>query len=111
MKAVLALLACPLTLLLAMSLTGQETGKEVTLKGTILCAQCALKEATKCQNAIQVKEGDKTVTYYFADKGDGEAYHEEICGGARKEGTVVGKVTEQGGKKMVTPTKVEYAKK
>ena len=85
--------------------------KEVTLKGTILCARCALKEAKKCQTAIQVKEAGKTVTYYFLDKGNKEDYHEEVCGGGRKEGTVMGTVTEKDGKKWIVPRKVEYAKK
>jgi hypothetical protein len=91
-------------------LTADEK-KEVTLKGTILCAKCALKEAKKCQTAIQVKESDKTVTYYFDDKGTKEEYHEEVCGGARKEGAVTGTVHEHDGKKYIKPTKVDYAKK
>jgi hypothetical protein len=85
--------------------------KEVTLKGTILCAKCALKEAKACQTAIQVKEGDKTVTYYFDDKGSKEEYHEPVCGGERQEGTVTGTIHEHDGKKFIKPTKVEYAKK
>lgn len=85
--------------------------KEATLKGTILCAKCALKEAKKCQTAIQVKEGGKDVTYYFDDKGHAEAYHEAVCGGERKEGTVTGAVSVKDGKKWVKPAKVEYAKK
>ena len=85
--------------------------KEVTLKGTILCAKCALKEAKKCQTAIQVKEDGKTVTYYLDDKGMKEEYHEPVCGGDRKEGTVTGTVHEHDGKKFIKPTKVEYAKK
>jgi hypothetical protein len=88
-----------------------EDKKEVTLKGTILCAKCALKEAKMCQTAIQVKEGDKTVTYYLLDKGNKESYHEAVCGGDRKEGTVTGVVSEKEGKKYITPKKVEYAKK
>jgi hypothetical protein len=84
--------------------------KEVTLKGTILCAKCALKQAKKCQTAIQVKEGGKTVTYYFHDKGNKEEYHEAVCGGERKQGTVTGAVHEHDGKKFIKPTKVEYAK-
>jgi hypothetical protein len=88
-----------------------QDAKEVTLKGTILCAKCALKEAKKCQTAIQVKEGDQTVTYFFHDKGMKEEYHEAVCGGARKEGTVVGTVHEHDGKKYIKPTKVEYAEK
>jgi hypothetical protein len=93
---------------------GTQSGekKEVTLKGTILCAKCALKEKDikKCTTAIQVKEGDKTLTYYFDDKGHDEKYHDAICESAGKAGTVVGTVTEKGGKKWIRPTKVEYAK-
>jgi hypothetical protein len=94
--------------ILAAGAPAQE--KEVTLKGTILCAKCALKEAKTCTTAIVVKEGDKKVTYYFKDKGTMEAYHEEVCGGAQKEGTVTGTVAEKDGKKWITPKKVEYTK-
>ncbi len=85
--------------------------KDVTLKGTVLCAKCSLKEAKKCTTAIQVKDGDKTVTYYLDDKGTGEDYHEAVCGGEKLEGKVVGVVTEKDGKKWIKPSKVEYAKK
>lgn len=84
--------------------------KEVTLKGTILCAKCALKETKKCQNAIQVKDGEMTITYYLDDKGMKEGYHETVCGGEKKEGTVTGTVSVKDGKQVVKPTKVEYAK-
>jgi hypothetical protein len=84
--------------------------KEVTLKGKILCAKCELQETSKCVTAIKVKEAGKDVVYYFLDKGAREGYHEEVCGGGAKEGTVVGVVSEKGGKKWVTPRKVEYAK-
>jgi hypothetical protein len=97
---------------LSIGLRAQDK-KEVTLKGTILCAKCALKEkeAKKCQTAIQVKKDGKPVTYYFDDKGNKEEYHEEVCGGARKEGTVTGTVHEHDGKKFIKPAKVEYDKK
>jgi hypothetical protein len=85
--------------------------KEVTLKGTILCAKCALKEAKACQTAIQVKEEGKEVVYYLDDKGAQEGYHENVCGGDRKQGTVIGTVSEKDGKKWVKPAKVDYAKK
>ena len=112
MKAAISLLACSVALVLAAAaVLAQDQAKEVTLKGTILCAHCALGEGTKCQTAIQVKEGDKTVTYYLDDKGAGESYHGPVHGGARKEGTVVGKVEERDGKKFIKPTKVEYAAK
>src|SRR6516225_12115059 len=86
---------------LAVGTPAQE--KEMTLKGTILCAKCALKQAKTCTTAIVVKEGEKEVTYYFKDKGNKEDYHEEVCGGARKEGTVTGTVSEKDGKKWITP--------
>ena len=82
--------------------------KEVQLDGTIVCAKCGLKETKKCVTAIQVQEGEKTVTYYFADKGNDESYHEEVCGGAKKEGTVKGTVMERDGKKWIKPTEVSY---
>lgn len=86
---------------------------DVTLKGTILCAKCALKVkgVTKCTTAIQVKENGKDVVYYLDDKGMAEGYHEPVCGGEKKEGTVIGHVTVKDGKKFVKPTKVEYSKK
>jgi hypothetical protein len=89
----------------------KPAAKEVTLKGEILCAKCALKEAKACQNAIKVKEAGKEVTYFFDDKGAKEEYHEEVCGGDKKEGTVKGTVSEKDGKKYIKPAKVEYTKK
>lgn len=94
----------------AFAVLAQEKGKEVTLKGTLLCAKCTLGQATECTTAIQVKEGDKLVTYLLDDKGAAEEHHEPICGGARKEGTVIGTVQERDGKKYIKPKKVEYAK-
>lgn len=84
--------------------------KETTIKGTILCAHCALNETPQCQTAIQVKEGDKLVTYYFLDKGEAESYHDPVCGGEKKPGTVTGTVSTKDGKQYITPKKVEYAK-
>jgi Family of unknown function (DUF6370) len=95
----------------AMAASAQETArKEVTLKGKILCVHCELKEGTKCQTAIEVKEGDKTTVYFFSDKGSAESYHEPVCGGGRKDGAVTGTTEEKEGKKWVAPKKVDYAK-
>ncbi len=93
--------------LLALSARAQEP-KQVTLKGTIMCAHCELKEGSKCQTVVRVKEDGKEVTYYFKDKGSKESYHEAVCGGGRKEGTVVGTISEKDGKKWIVPSKVEY---
>jgi hypothetical protein len=110
MKAALSLLLV-VTVFCAFALTLQAAPKEVTLKGEILCAKCELKQGNKCQTVIRVKEEGKEVTYYFKDKGNKEEYHESVCGGGTKEGTVIGTVTEKNGKKWITPTKVEYAQK
>jgi hypothetical protein len=110
MKSFLSLSALFLAVVFVSSAWAQEKGKNVALKGTLLCAKCALGQETECTTAIQVKEGDKTVTYLLDDKGAGEEHHEPICGGSRKEGTVTGTVQERNGKKYIKPTKVEYAK-
>jgi hypothetical protein len=79
-----------------------EKGKEVTLKGTLVCGKCTLKETEKCTNVLQVKEGDKTVNYYIEDEGNKAAYHKGICpAGKTADATVTGTVTEKDGKKMV----------
>lgn len=103
-------LACAMGLL-SVSAARAEDKKEVTLKGEIVCAKCALKDAAKCTTAIVVKEKDKEVVYLLKDKGSKEEYHEQVCGGSRKQGTVIGVVTTEEGKKWITPTKVEYAAK
>ena len=111
MKTAWSLLAAVVLLFTFTVSARAEDEKKVTLKGDILCAKCELKQAKKCTTAIVVKEGDKEVTYYLSDKGMKEEYHEPVCGGGRKEGTVIGKVSEKNGKKYITPEKVEYAKK
>ena len=103
-------LALAVALTLAFNLRAGEN-KEVTLKGQVMCAGCELKEGSKCQTVIQVKEDGKDVTYWFLDKGNKEAYHEPVCGSGRKAGTVIGVVTEKDGKKWIKPTKVDFAKK
>ncbi len=112
MKTALALLVAVAFGFVTAGLRAEEK-KEVTLKGTILCAKCALKAegVTKCTNAIKVKEGDKEIVYFFDDKGKAEDYHDEVCGGAEKEGTVTGVVSKKDGKMIIKPSKVEFAKK
>ena len=89
-----------------------EEKKEVKLTGTLVCGKCTLKATPKCSNVLQVKEGDKVVNYFLDDKGNGEDYHEGVCGDGKLEGvSVTGTVSEQDGKKYIQPTKVELKKK
>jgi hypothetical protein len=86
----------------------KKEGKEVTLKGTMVCGKCTLKETDKCTNVLQVKEKDKTVNYYIKDDGNKASYHKGICpAGKKAEATVTGTVSEKDGKKWVTASKVE----
>ena len=104
----------PLALAFALAVTlglRAEEKKEVTLKGEVMCASCELKEAKKCQTVVRVKEDGKEVTYYFKDRGTKESYHDAVCGGGRQDATVTGVVFEKDGKKWITPSKVQYAKK
>jgi len=83
-----------------------KKGGEKTLKGTITCAKCDLKEADKCATVIKVKEDGKDVVYYF-DKAAHGKHHKKICTDPT-EGTVVGKTSEKDGKKIVTVKSVEF---
>jgi hypothetical protein len=90
-----------------------EKKKDVKLTGTLVCAKCKLEldGIKKCTNALQVKEGEKTITYLLDDKGTKEDYHDAVCGGGEtKDVTVTGSLTEKDGKKWVKPTKVEIKK-
>jgi hypothetical protein len=108
----MATLLCVFALAGVLALTAQAADKEVTLKGKILCAKCALKleGIRKCATCIKVKEGDKDVVYLFLDKGNKEEYHEEVCGGGVKDGVVTGTVFEKDGRKWIKPKEVKYVK-
>ncbi len=107
-----ALLTAVLGFAFAGGLGAEEKKKETTLKGAIACAKCEYKVEgiTKCTNSIKVKEGDKEVIYLFDDQGAKESYHDEICGGGTKQGTVAGVVSKKDGKNYIKPSKVEFAK-
>jgi len=91
------------------STAAEETGKEVTMAGTATCAKCDLGTEKQCTNVLQVKEGDKTVTYYLAGKAD-MAWHKNICK-APKAVKMTGTVTEKDGKKTFDVTKIDMTEK
>ena len=83
--------------------------KEVTITGEGMCAKCALHETKKCQNAIQTQEDGKTVTYYLTQNDVSKDFHDNLCKKSEKV-TATGTVSEKGGKKMLTASKIEEAK-
>lgn len=80
---------------------------EVTLKGDMVCAKCALHEADTCQGVLKVKEEGKDVKYYLADNAVAHDNHGKVCGGS-SPATVKGKVSEAGGKKVLTATEIKF---
>lgn len=85
-----------------------DEGKDVKLTGKGMCAKCELKAADKCQNVVQVKDGDKTINYFLT--GDvSQAFHKKLCTSTAKV-NVEGKLTKDGDKMLVAVTKIEEAK-
>ena len=82
-----------------------EKAKEETLKGTLTCAKCDLKEADKCQTVLVVKDGDKKTEYIVA--GAKAPKHTEVCKAAKENVTLTGTVSEKDGKKTINVTKAE----
>ena len=60
--------------------------------------------AAQGEYAAEIKDGDKTITYYISDKGKTEKYHK--CSG-EQDATVTGKVVEKDKKKTIEDAKVE----
>lgn len=106
MRLVLSLV-CVLALV-AFARAGDDTKKDVTLKGEICCAKCELKKQDKCNAVVIVKDGEKEEIYYF-DKASQEKHGEDCCK-ERKMAKVIGDVTEKDGKKWISITKIEYEK-
>lgn len=108
MKKSLSILSL-LTVSMLVASISYAADKEVTLKGEGKCAKCALGETKTCQNAVVVKEGDKSVTYYFEANKISDGFHKTICTDP-KQISVVGTVKEEGGKKMLVASKIEVVK-
>jgi hypothetical protein len=106
-KSVLAaLLVAGMTMALGITARAADTK---TLSGDGKCAKCALKETKECQNTVQVKEGDKTVTYYLVQNDVSKDFHDNICKGPKKV-KATGTVKEVDGKMQLTATKIEVVK-
>ena len=88
---------------------GLAQEKARTIRGEGVCAKCSLKETSACQNAIKVKEGSKTVTYYLVHNQVSKDFHNNICTSTAKV-VATGTVKEANGKLEMTPTKIELDK-
>ena len=92
---------------MTVSADDKEKGKEVKLEGKLVCTKCKLSETEECGNALQVKDGDKTITYYLKDKGKKEKYHK--CSG-EQDAKVTGKLVkdkDDAKKLVIADAKVE----
>ena len=114
MKKSMMFLAVASGLLLAVStsrlLAAEDSSKEVTITGTMVCGKCTLHETKSCQNVVQVEKDGKTVNYYLKQNDVSKAAHDPICSGGSEKVTVTGTVKEKDGKQMMTPTKIDVVK-
>ena len=90
------------------TLTLALAAEEKTVTGEGQCAKCALGETKTCQNAIVADEGGQKVTYYLVHNAVSKAFHKNICQ-TTKTIKATGEVKEEGGKKTLTPTKIDAA--
>ena len=81
---------------------------EVTLKGDMVCAKCALHETDKCQNVLKVMDGGKQTLYYLEQNKVAKENHEMVCSGKPKAATVTGKVAESKAKKTLVASTIKY---
>jgi len=98
MKSIIKFASISLLSLFALSAIAED--KAVTLTGDGKCAKCALKKTEKCTNAVEVKDGDKTVTYYLKGEAS-DKFHSQICSSTKKV-ELTGVVSEADGQKWVT---------
>ena len=84
--------------------------KEKTITGEGQCGKCALHEADACQNVIvtEGKKGKKEV-YWLEQNEVSKAFHDNFCKEAKKI-TATGTVKKEGGKMLMTASKIEVVK-
>jgi hypothetical protein len=84
---------------------GSLAAKEITVTGEGKCAKCSLKKSDTCQNVVEVKDGDKTTTYYLT--GDvSKGFHKNLCTTTAKV-KVTGNASEKDGKQMIEVTAIK----
>ena len=93
-----------------------KAAKERSVKGTIMCGKCTLKQTDACQAALQVKrkgKDGKEVTRVVLLKNDAvtKAFHKKICGGDKIAVAVTGKFEGKGKKRLLVASKIADAPK
>jgi hypothetical protein len=85
--------------------------EEKTVTGEAVCAKCALKETSSCQNVVMVEEGGKKVNYYLTGEASKKAHQSlNICTAKKDAGIkvkVTGTLSEKDGKKEIEVSKIE----
>lgn len=105
-----SLISATLAVLASSAFAADEAkDKTVTLEGSATCAKCDLGTEDKCATVLQVKDGDKTETYYVTGEPEKE-FHKKVCKTA-KDAKATGKVTEKDGKKMLEVSSIEVVTK
>lgn len=97
-------------LLLGSVALAAEKEKEITLTGMGQCAKCSLKQTSDCQNALVIKNGGKDEVYLLTENDVSKKFHDNVCTDVA-EIKVTGVVKEVAGKKEITASKIELAKK
>ena len=94
----------------AARLSAADASAPVTITGTMVCGKCTLHLTGSCQNVVQVQKDGKTVNYFLEQNDVSKAGHPPVCGGDSEKVTVTGTVTEQDGKEILKPTKIDVNK-
>jgi hypothetical protein len=100
-------------LLAGLAMAGAPTvlaADETTITGNMVCGKCTLHLTDACQNVVQVTEAGKTVNYFLKQNDVSKSAHGPICGGDSEKVKVTGTLTDEDGKKVLTPTKIEVVK-
>lgn len=110
-KLFLAAVATVLLAVLSSHLFADDTGKVVSITGSMVCGKCTLHLTKECQNVVQVTQDGKTVNYFLEQNDVSKAAHDPVCsGGDLEKVTVTGTIVEKDGKETMTPTKIDVNK-
>jgi Family of unknown function (DUF6370) len=93
-------------------LRADDKDEKITLKGDGMCAKCALKEKSECQNVVIVEKDGKKKTYYIVHDKVAKAAHQKygFCGAKKDKPAkvkIVGTCKEEDGKLVFTAEKIE----